>query len=107
MKKRNNQVDEFQKIRMPKKEEHELLAIVTKMHGTNQLKAMCSDGIERSVRITGKMKKRVWIRENDLIIVKVWDFQPSKADVIWRFKGDYAINFFKKKKMLGKIEDFI
>lgn len=99
--------EETERIRLPKKEENELLAIVTKLHGANQLKALCEDGIERSCRITGKMKKKVWIRENDLIIVKVWDFQPTKADVIWRFKGDNAKQFFKENRMLGKLEELV
>jgi len=99
--------EQEEKIRFPRKEENEILAIVTKLHGSNQLKALCADGVERMCRITGKIKKKVWIRENDLIIVKIWDFQPTKADVIWRFKGDAAKDFFKGKKMLGKLEEFV
>ena len=50
-------------IKLPKTKEFEMFAIVTKMEGANHLRAKCADGIERLCRITGKMKKTVWIRE--------------------------------------------
>ena len=64
--------------------------------GANQLKVMCQDKVERGCRIPGKLKKRVWIRENDLVIVKIWDFQPSKGDVVWRF-SETRLNGLEKK----------
>ena len=40
----------------------------------------------RLSRIPGKMKKRIWIREGDVVLIKPWDFQSDeKADVIWRY----------------------
>lgn len=38
-------------------------------------------------RILGKIKKRVWIREGDVVIVVPWEFQNEKADVVWRYTG--------------------
>ncbi len=32
------------------------------------------------------MKRRVWIRENDIVVVAPWDFQyESRGDVVWRY----------------------
>jgi translation initiation factor 1A len=73
------------KIRKPYRDQGEMFAVILKMHGSDQIAAKCEDGIERKCRIPGKLKKRVWMREGDVIIVKLWDFQPSKADVVWRF----------------------
>ena len=73
------------RLRMPYRDQLEMFAVVTKLHGTDQILAMCEDGKERHVRIPGKLKKKVWIREGDVIIVRLWDFQPIKADVVWRF----------------------
>lgn len=73
------------RLRMPYRDQLEMFAVVTKLHGTDQMVAMCEDGKERKVRIPGKLKKKVWIREGDVIIVRLWDFQPTKADVVWRF----------------------
>lgn len=43
------------------------------------------DGVTRMGRIKGKIKKKVWIREGDILIVIPWDFQDDKADIIYRY----------------------
>ncbi len=86
-------------MRMPREKDNEQFAIAIKRQGTDQIKAICQDGLERSCRITGKMKKKVWIREGDLLIIKVWDFQPSKADIVWRYLGGQK-NFLARKGYL-------
>ena len=32
--------------------------------------------------IRGKIKRRMWIRENNLVLLAPWDFQSDKADII-------------------------
>jgi len=32
-----------------------------------------------------KSKKRVWIREGDILIVTPWSFQDEKCDIIYRY----------------------
>ncbi len=87
------------RVRFPKKEENEQFAIVTQLMGANQVRALCQDGQERMCRIPGKLRKRVWVRANDLVIVKVWDFQPTKADIAWRFLGN-QVEWLKRKGAL-------
>jgi len=41
-------------------------------------------------RIRGKMKKRTWVREGDIVIVIPWSFQDEKGDVTWRYTGTQA-----------------
>lgn len=101
-KKSRGDSDAPRRTRTPKRNEGEMFAIVKKMHGTNQIKAVCEDGLERMCRITGKMKKRVWMREGDLIIIMLWDFQPIKADIKWRYTGGQK-NFLEK---MGYLRDF-
>lgn len=73
------------KLRTPVKEDGEMFALVTVMPGTEYIKAMCEDGIERAVRIPGKLRNRVFIKENDVIIVKKREYEENKAEVVWRF----------------------
>lgn len=81
---------------MPNQKENEIFAIATKMLGTNKVQSMGSDGVERNCRIPGRMKKRIWIREGDLLIIKPWDFQTNKADVSWRYTNTEKIHLAKK-----------
>jgi len=90
------------RIRMPKRKELEMFAVATQMVGGDKIKAMAEDKIERICRIPGKLRKRVWIREGDLVIIKLWDFQPSKADVIWRYIK-VQTNHLKRKGLLNNL----
>jgi len=72
------------KIRFPYNEE--MWAVVTEMSGGSRMIALCADGKTRMIRIGGKLKKKVWCRERDLIIVKPWVVQSDKkADLVYRY----------------------
>ncbi|ELY64618.1 translation initiation factor eIF-1A [Natronococcus jeotgali] len=75
-------------LRMP--EDDEVFATVTNMLGANRVKVQCADGTERTARIPGKMQKRIWIREDDVVLVDPWDWQDEKADITWRYEKSEA-----------------
>lgn len=69
----------------------DVLCIATKLLGFDRLLVRCQDGHERLCRIRGKMKRRVWIREGDVVLVSPWDFQSDKrGDVFWRYTKGQA-----------------
>ena len=72
------------RVKLPKKNEQ--FAVVREMSGGSRFLAMCEDGKMRMVRIGGKFKKRMWVREKDLILIKPWVVQSdSKADLVYRY----------------------
>ena len=75
-------------LRMP--DDDEVFAAVTNMLGANRVKVRCADGTERTARIPGKMQKRIWIREDDVVLVEPWDWQDEKADIKWRYDKQEA-----------------
>jgi len=77
--------DEIIRVRLPKKSNNEQFAIAELMMGANHIRVRCSDGITRLGRIKGKMKKRAWIREGDIIIIVPWSFQDDKCDITYRY----------------------
>ncbi|MHC1624504.1 MAG: translation initiation factor eIF-1A [Methermicoccaceae archaeon] len=84
--KQNSGSDEvIQRVRIPQPEKGEMFGMVEAMLGSNHVKVKCMDGTVRLGRIEGKMKKRVWIREGDIVIVIPWEFQDSKANIVWRY----------------------
>ena len=72
---------------------------VVQLMGVNNIKILCEDGIERNCRIPGKMFKHIWIKPNDIVIVKLWDFQPIKGDVVWRYLGFQVTQLEKQNEM--------
>lgn len=74
----------LKEIRLP--EEGELFGRVLKMMGGENVMIKCDDNITRRGRIRGKLKRRVWIRDNDIVIIAPWDFkQDERGDIVWRF----------------------
>lgn len=83
--------------------ENDLLGSVIKFLGFDRLMVRCSDGKERLCRIRGKMKRRVWIRDGDIVMVSPWDTQTdTRGDIIWRYTRGQA----KQLRRRGILKDF-
>lgn len=80
----------------------EILGIVENMLGANRLRIRCLDGKTRLGRIPGKMKKRIWIRSGDVVIVVPWEFQDDKSDVIWRYTSPQVDWLERRGYLKGK-----
>lgn len=89
----------IRRYRMPDHRNREMFAIADQLMGASKIKAMCEDGKSRMARIPGKMKRRMWIKPGDLMIVKPWDFQDEKADVKYRYVRTQAVNLSRRKKI--------
>lgn len=95
----------LKKIRTPFRKELEMYGKVIQLMGSNQVKIACEDGQDRICRIPGKLFKHVWLKANDIVIVRLWDFQPTKADVIWRYLG-FQKNALEKRGELNKLYEY-
>ncbi len=66
---------------------NDVLGTAVKMLGYDRIMVKCQDGKERLCRIRGKLKRRVWIRVGDIVLVSPWDFQSDKrGDIFWRYR---------------------
>ena len=86
MKKNTKQSENIstRKVKLPTRTQQ--FAVVIEMSGGSRMKALCEDGKTRMVRIGGKLKRRMWTRMNDLIIIQPWPIQEdSKADLVYRY----------------------
>ncbi len=70
---------------------NDILGVVDKNLGYTRMRVVCQDGFRRMCRIRGKMKKRNWVREGDVVLVSPWDFQAEeKGDIIFRYTRNQA-----------------
>jgi len=76
---------EVTRVRTPQKDRNEVLATVLNLLGSKRVTLQCMDGVVRMGRIPGSKKKRMWIREGDIVIANPWEIQDSKADVTWKY----------------------
>jgi translation initiation factor 1A len=87
------------RFRLPRKAENEIFGIADQLLGASRIKIMCADGKSRMGRIPGKLKKRMWIRVGDLVIVRPWKFQDDKSDIVWRYTKTQA-NYLSRRKII-------
>jgi len=96
----NNNQNNGENIRVRSPRKGEIPGVVEEILGHGKLKVRCNDKKIRLCRIPGKMKKRIWIRQGDVVLVKPWDFQSDeKADVIWRYTRTEA-NYLERRGFL-------
>jgi translation initiation factor 1A len=95
---------EYVRVRLPRKKNGEMFGIADQLLGASRIKVMCADGKSRMGRIPGKIKKRMWIREGDLVIVMPWEFQDEKANILYRYTRTQA-TYLSRKKMIPKSVD--
>jgi len=69
---------------------NDVVGIAVRMLGFDRILVKCQDGKERLCRIRGKLKRRVWIREGDIVLVSPWDFQSDRGDIFWRYRRNQA-----------------
>ena len=91
--------DEIIRVKFPQKRNRELFGNAELMMGANHIRVRCFDGVTRMGRIKGKIKKKVWIREGDILIVIPWNFQDEKCDIIYRYTGP-QVEWLRRNKYL-------
>ena len=83
------------------KDEGQEYAQVQRMLGNGRLEAYCFDGTKRLAIIRGKLQKKCWINQGDIILLSLRDFQDDKADVIYKYNPDEA----RALKARGELPD--
>ncbi|ORX66749.1 nucleic acid-binding protein, partial [Linderina pennispora] len=81
---------EHEKRELVFREEGQEYAQVVKMLGSGRVEALGFDGTKRLAHIRGKMRKKVWINQGDIVLISLRDFQDDKADVIMKYSADEA-----------------
>ena len=94
------------RVKMPNRKINEMFALAEQILGGRRVTVLCEDGETRLARIPGKMRRRQWVREGDLIIVWPWDFQDSKADVKHRYTKTQSMYLSRKGVLPDDVDVF-
>ncbi len=94
------------RVKMPNTKVNEMFAIAEAILGGRRVTVLCADGETRMARIPGKMRRRQWVREGDLLIVWPWDFQDSKADVKHRYNKTQSLYLSRKGVLPADVDVF-
>ena len=91
------------RVRIPLR--NELLGIVQQRLGGSRMRVLCLDGKERICRIPGRLRRELWVRENDVVIIEPWELGgDEKGDVVYKYKSKAEVEFLRKKGYLKNLE---
>lgn len=75
-----------ERIRTPRRHEGEMYAIVVEQMGGSRMTVQCEDGKQRLARIPGRVRRKLWIKEGDYLVIKPWDVQgDERCDLEFRY----------------------
>ncbi len=90
------------RVRLPRG--REVLGILERRLGANHMLIRCLDGKSRICRVPGRLKRRLWLREGNVVLVEPWELGGNeKGDIIWKYRPN-EVEWLRKKGFLKTIE---
>ena len=97
---RNNGSEEQKITRVKLPRGNEVMGIVEERVGGNKMIINCMDGKTRNCRVPGRLRRRLWLRPRDVVIVEPWELdKDKKADIIFKYTPN-QVNWLKKNNYL-------
>ncbi len=94
--------EEVFRVRTPRG--NETLGILERRLGGSRCEVRCLDGKTRICRIPGRLKRRLWVREGDLVLVEPWEYGgDEKGDIIYKYRN-IQVDWLKKNGYLDKLQ---
>lgn len=72
-------------IPLPNPAEGIIVCGVIRHLGADYLLVKCVDGLDRKARIPGKLRRKAWIIEGDIVLVGLWSPDSDKCDIIHKY----------------------
>lgn len=98
---------EISRIKLPRG--REIFGIVEQRVGGSRMFVKCFDGKRRNCRIPGSLKRSLWVREGDVVIVEPWEYGgDEKGDIVFKYTNT-QVNYLKKNGHLtglSELEEF-
>ena len=98
-----NAPEGFVRVRMPRGKE--TIGMVEALLGANKLSIRCQDEKLRICRIPGRLKRSLWVREGNIVVVEPWELGgDEKGDIIYKYTNAQT-SYLKRKGHLKALED--
>ncbi len=77
------------RARLPK--EGEFIGIIEQRLGGNKMMVNCLDGKSRNCRVPGRLKRKLWLRPEDAVIIAPWELDDTRGDVIFKYNPNQVV----------------
>lgn len=96
--------EEIKRVKLPRG--NQCFGIVDQRLGASRMRVRCLDAKTRICRIPGRLKRKLWVREGDLVLVEPWELGgDQKGDIIFKYRPT-QIDYLKKTGQLKQLEEF-
>ena len=92
-----NEEQKITSVRLPR--EGEVIGIIEQRLGGNKMMVRCLDGKTRNCRVPGRLKRKLWLRPEDVVIIEIWELDKNRGDVILKYRKN-QIEWLKRKNYL-------
>ena len=75
--------EKITRVKLPRGKE--ILGIIEQRLGGNKMMVNCLDGKSRNCRVPGRLRRRLWLRPNDVVIVEPWELNFERADILFKY----------------------
>jgi len=103
---RGEQEEEYIRLPLPDRNKKEMFAIADRLMGGSRINVICADGKARMARIPGRLKRKQRVRAGDLVIIKPWEIQDEKADIVFRYRRTQAVSLSRRGLLPEEINVF-
>jgi len=97
MDKKTGEEPQVLRVKLPRGKE--IIGVIEQRLGGNRMSVACFDKIERNCRVPGRLKRKLWIRPGDVVIIEPWEFDNKKGDILFKYNPT-QIDWLKKKGFL-------
>ncbi len=89
--------------RTPSPRGNQILGICEQRVGGSRMRVRCMDGKTRICRIPGRLKRKLWVRDNDILLIEPWENGgDEKGDVIFKYKP-MQVELLRRKGLLKEL----
>ncbi len=89
------------RVKLPRGKE--VIGIIAQRVGGSRMLISCMDGKTRNCRVPGRLRRAMWLREGDVVIVEPWEFDEEKGNVLFKY-SKAAIDKLKRDGLLKTSE---
>jgi len=94
--------DEIRRTKLPRPPE--VFGVVEQRLGGSRMSVRCLDGKKRICRIPGRLKRKLWVREGDILIIEPWEYDKDKGDIVFKYRPS-QVDWLKRDGRLRGLED--
>lgn len=87
-------------------DEYSSYAFVKENNGAGHFRIICGDNTERMGVLRGSMRKRVWVRRGDIVLVTLREYEDAKADIVHKYNSTEVTRLSSMKQIPESLMKF-